>query len=92
MLNKGSGDLRATPYLAKLPIWVKELKKNLGFDVLAQAFGCSTQETEAGRSLSWRLIWFSQKVPRHPSPPDFSLCQADINLASTIPVDPGSNV
>ena len=51
-LNKVSSDLRARPHPAKLPTSEKKLKNILGPCMVAHTFNLSTQEAEAGKSLS----------------------------------------
>lgn len=56
-LNKGTSDIRAKSYPAKLPICKKKLKENIGLGILSPAFNPSTQKSEAGRFLSSSLAW-----------------------------------
>lgn len=52
--NTGRGDLLARSHPAKFPMCEKELKKSLRHNVVMHAFDPSTQNAEAGRSLSLR--------------------------------------
>ena len=61
--NKGSGDLRSRPHPDKPLTCEKELEKSLGPGVVAHTFNPSTQQIEAGRSVSLRAAWSTERVP-----------------------------
>ena len=52
--------------MAKLPIYEKELEKNLELGVVGHTFNLSTRKAEGDRSLSLRAIWSAEKVSAQP--------------------------